>query len=252
MQPSLFIVFLLLSCGNTARVNRRTQFSSSSQTSCRVLAKWICKPETFAANRGQVEECCRAEDVGNEDLRKACCNLAGLPVEKESVAESQKPVAKPPVENPSQVADVDDGITAEVIQEPLETVLSPTLEATLAPIWQNMYIAPDPEKQLVQAFHAEEQKAGLSWEMSCIADCADTCDSAGGDCRAIQSEDDCKKAAKDLGKGNMIRISLARDQDKYPKGCLVLRSGPQVRWNPPSNFKPIVKTNNVCGCYTDK
>jgi len=259
MQHSLFIVFLLLSCGNAARVNRRSQIKSSSQTSCRVLAKWICKPGTFEANLGQVEECCRADDVGNEDLRRACCTFAGLdpdgvtPLGKESVAESKKPVAKTPVENPSQVVDVDDGITAELIQEePLETALSPTLEATLAPIWLDMEITPDPEKQLVQAFHAATRKDGLNWEMSCIDKCVDACELKGGECQAIQSEADCEQAAEELGKP-MIPLATKSDQDRFAKGCLVLKNRPNhVRWNPPSDLKPTIKTNNVCGCYTYK
>jgi len=267
MQPSLFIVFVLLSCSNAARIKvKKESFSSSSQSSCRVLAKWICQPKTYKENLGQVGECCKANDVGNEELRKACCELAGLTNEgvNATVAESITPVKKDPVvvvdtreTEPEIVENTAEDIQDELVSPREPTSLSPKLDDDLLEIlgqgiWRTGFdMVPNLEKKLVQAFYSP-RKPGLSWSMSSVEECEKACESQGGQCQAIQSEEDCRTAAsRDLGKSFAPLITQA-DKDQYPVGCFV-KAGKahanRVRWNPPSLDRPTVKISSVCGCY---
>jgi hypothetical protein len=252
MQPSLFIVFVLLSCSNAARV--KASFSSSSQASCGVLARWICQPKTYKENLGQVTKCCRANDVGNEELRIACCKFAGLTNEgvNATVAEPRTSVKKDPV------VDADTNEPVEIVENAAEeSVLSPELDddllATLGQgIWRTGFdMVPNPEKKLVRAFYSA-RKPGLSWSMSSVEECEDACESLGGQCQAIQSEDDCETGAKrDLGK-SFLRLLTQADKEQFPIGCFVKAgkdNANRVRWNPPSFDRPSVKISSVCGCY---
>merc|ERR1712130_738641 len=94
----------------------------------------------------------------------------------------------------------------------IESILSPTLQEELADTWKDMDIEPDLEKKLVLAFHAEKPKDGLTWAMTCIEECVEASESEGGECQAVQTEDDCKAAASGLGKP-MIPIASQRDKE---------------------------------------
>lgn len=236
MQSPLFVLFMFLSSVDASRVKVRavTDLSSSSQGACRVLAKWICQPQTYKENLGQVTQCCNAKDVGDETLRKACCQLAGAA--DESVSD-EKTAPKPVVEKPVVVEKPDVAETPVVVENPVEDDLDEeetidevvadssgdaTLdEATigqLASIWKQTEIKPNLEKTLVQAFQGSKQP-GLSLAMSCVDQCEGQCESAGGECQPVQTAEDCQTAAGQLSKSffqiRLIKANLGQRDETF-------------------------------------
>jgi hypothetical protein len=261
-------VSLLLSCATAARVKVKahSQFSSSSQGSCRVLARWICQEKTYKENLDQVAECCNSKDVANQELRKACCFYADMAfgdVNNATAATQPVVVEKTPVEN----IDVDGGETVEdVIEDSLggrssNATLDDELVAKLAEVWKKTEMEADLDKTLVQAYYAAAKRRSaegkqLSWAMSCVDECEDSCESLGGECQPVQSKEDCEAAAEQLAKSFLAydpnSEHMAKQMRGFPRGCFV-KSGKTntniVRWNPPTLDAPTIKLNNVCGCY---
>jgi hypothetical protein len=217
-------------------------------------------------NLGQVGVCCKSRDVGNEELRKACCFYADMAygdINNATVAAQPIVVEKTPVES----IDVDGGETVEDVIEDSSggvssnATLDDELLAKLAEVWKKTDMEADSEKTFVQAYYAAVKRESaegkeLSWSVSCVDECEDSCESLGGECQPVQSEEDCEAAADQLSNSLLAydpnNPYLAEQMARFPRGCFV-KSGKansnMVRWNPPTLAAPTIKLNNVCGCY---
>jgi hypothetical protein len=266
MQASLFLVSVLLSCGSGMRVKVKSSKESSSSPKCRVLAQWICLPETWQANKPQVEECCLSSHTP-EDHKANCCafvQLANEGVRKVTVQTVAKTLVKnAAAENVVKQAPVVLGETTNEIAGAVTTQMNVTEQnmteeekihealAFLHKLWikQKLLEMEPNDKGLVKAFYADKER-GLDWSMSCVAKCEEECGSLGGEqCQPIKSSEDCEKGAKDLGK-TYAPLILQKHKESFPIGCFAVFKKPnQARWNDPTPQKPTLKMSNICGCY---